>query len=440
MKISRIFKRDISIGNVYLPILFLSVVNLLAQVLSNYLLGHFMQPEGYGAWRKLLLYSSFSGVIHLGYLDGQYLNWLKKGKELFSFSNFTYCAGFLFLTHFLAFWVLILLIKSNSVTTLIIVQCYLNSIIFYFQIYFLKEQRFVFSSLLLVLIQVVFVLLIFILKDFISSFQIVAYINFSVYILAILMIFLVLLSNKTIIVNNISLASFKSSIKGNISYGFFVLLSGLILLLFQNADKIIVSNFYSLHTFGYYSYASVFINIFIGLATSMTNILLSKIFLSSSYENNKLLEKSYKLIIGLCFVFPIVIPFLEKPITLLMPGYARSYQFIYPLLVGLAPTLLINLILFNLYKKYTFQKSYFIISAVLVLLQFLILYLSILNHLNLKFFAFIPGIFYFILLMCLDIFLSNKFNHYLKGLPGRLILSGSLLAFNFAFYFFIYAK
>lgn len=440
MKISRILKRDISIGEIYLPILFLSVVNLLTQILSNYLLGHLMQPEGFGAWRKLLLYSSFSGVIHLGYLDGQYLNWLKKGKELFSFSNFISSAGFLLVTHFFAFWILLLLVNSYSFAILISIQCFLNNIIFYFQIFFLKEQRFVFSNLVLVLIQVFFVLSIFILKDFIYSFQVLAYISYSVYVLAILIIFLVLITNKTIVTHNISLAHFKSSIKNNISLGFFVLLSGLVLLLFQNADKIMVSKFYSLQTFGYYSYASVFINIFVGLATSLANIFLSKIFLSSFFENNIMLQRNYKWIIGLCFIIPLLIPLIEKPVAFLLPQFASSYQFVYPLLMGLAPTLLINLVLFNLYKKYSLQRSYFIIAALLVLIQLLILYLSIMNHINLKYFAFIPGIFYFILLMWLDIFLSNKFNHYLKGLPGRLMLLASLLIFNLAFYFFIYAK
>jgi O-antigen/teichoic acid export membrane protein len=441
MKFSNTILRvgKLSFDKDYSKVILISFAALLTQVLTNYVLGRSLLPDTFGAYRKLMIFASFSGVIHLGYLDGQYLNWLKKGRGLFEISNLYFCITFLVSTHLFAFFILNYFLHSVVFTSLVVIQSLLNNLVLYFQTYFLKEQKFATSNFLILLIQVLFLLLFVFIKRFIDvDYSSLAYINFTSYAAIIVIVCISVLRKEMYVplkLKDVSLRNFYLNIDENIKLGFFILLSGLILLTNQNSDKLLLSKFYDLTTFGYYTFASVFVSIFVGIATSVANIFLSKIFLNNSEANKAFFEKNYFVIIIACFFISLLVPFFEKPFTMILPQYSNSVQFFYPFISCLAPLLLNNLVLFNLYKKYNLQSLYFTVNVVICIIQVAVLYLLLANNISLKIYAFIPSIFYYFSLIALDVFLTRKKESYAPGLIRRITMAVSSIALITGIYF-----
>jgi O-antigen/teichoic acid export membrane protein len=428
--------------NVYILVMFMSVINLGVQVFTNYLLGKTFTPDQYGEWRKFMIYASFSGILHFGFLDGQYIEWLKGGKEKLRISNLFVASFFLFLTHALGFIFGLLFIQSNQLLIILVGQSFLNNFLLYIYIFLQKEQKFVLASLFLVLLQVAIVVALFFFGSHIHTAFTLIYLNLLFYATAIAAVLILLfLKNKIKIdFNAISAGEARAILNTNFKNGFFIFLSALSLLIFQNSDKIILERNYDLKIFGYYSYAGVIVNIFIGLASSLANVFLGKIFSGTMNENKRLLNRSFIVLLAGSFFITLLIPFLQRPFSYILPQYAQSYKFIFPLMAGLAPTLFISLIISNIFKKLNLQRAYFTITFIVAAAQIALLFFLIINHVSLEVYAFVPSIFYLIMAVVLDTFLSFRNKDFAGGVLKRMLLSGFYCLAVISVYYIWYGR
>lgn len=63
-----------------LQVILANVVNLIISVGNGFLLPKFLSVESYAALKTFLLYTSYIGVLHFGYVDGIYMKY--GGREI----------------------------------------------------------------------------------------------------------------------------------------------------------------------------------------------------------------------------------------------------------------------------------------------------------------------------------------------------------------------
>ncbi|NHM30009.1 lipopolysaccharide biosynthesis protein [Neobacillus terrae] len=338
-----------------LKVLNTKVINLLIVIITGFLIPAFISINEYALLQTFLLYVSYVGILHLGFIDGIFIKYggkhedqidtkILKGEHHF-FLAFQLITTFLFL-------LVGIIIEDFTLIAVSLVIIPLNIQTFFQFIYqalgdFKKYSKIIlYSSYLLFIINLFFV---FILKAK----------NHWIYILGNILIYYIIFLGLELHFfkkyKGIQAVIEKKKIVLNFKIGIFIMIGNLSFMFFYSADRWLVKYFLSVNDFSFYSFAismMMVINVLIGSVT-----LTFYPYLARGFEEKTIkIIKKYLLIIGTLssgayFGFAGILYYF-------LPKYIPSLKIISILFAGYPVIIIINALYINLYKTRREEKKY----------------------------------------------------------------------------------
>jgi O-antigen/teichoic acid export membrane protein len=219
----------------------------------------YLSVEDFGYWQLFILYASYVGILHLGFIDGIHVRWA--GKELDQVGGEIKTAfRFLLLEQVVVIIPLGLLLyfllqpPFQCIGLMILVCAFIVNLGTFFIFTTQAIRKFKLLTVVNAGRGLAFLILIILLFAF-------GFLNYQYVILASLTASLLVLSTlafwfrKYLRGEMPSLSSLWACGKGNISIGIFVLLGNLIVVLFLTIDRLMVSSFFAIDQFAIYAFA-----------------------------------------------------------------------------------------------------------------------------------------------------------------------------------------
>ncbi|MCL0050592.1 oligosaccharide flippase family protein [Dehalococcoidia bacterium] len=324
----------------------------------------YLSVEGYGYWQFFMLYASYVGMLHLGFIDGILVRWA--GKELAQVGNEIKTAlRFLLLEQLIVIIPLGLLLyillqpPFQSLGLIILAYAFVYNLTFFFIFTAQAIRKFKLLTAVNVGRGLAFLILIVLL--FVSG-----YLNYHYVILASLTAFLLALFGlafwfrKYLWGEMPSISSLWAYGRENINIGIFVLLGNFVLVLFLTIDRLMVSSFFPIEQFAIYAFAlamTMIIYTFVGAVSQVFFPYLSGVV-------PELRTRAYQLgkpaiILAWAAILTIYFP-LTRLIEFYLPHYVASLPIMRILLCTVGFGSLIQILHVNYYKAYRRQRQYFL--------------------------------------------------------------------------------
>ena len=378
--------RDLSlkVKEKFVPIalILLSIVSILAQVVLNYVLSKNTTVETFGEYRNFLAIVSFSGIFHIGFVDGLYLKWLLKDEKP-QFSEFIS----LFLIQLVCLTIVFAILHQTHLIVAILLQIFAQNLLVFSNSVLQSVQKFITSNVFIVANQILIALSMYAFVGVLDIYNIIKIYN-GLYFVSISLLLVFLFGKKKIVFDdfrNLKFTNFKPIFLETLRMGFPVLLTGLVFVGFQNMDKIILKAYYSQYDYGLYAFGFTIINILIGIVLSVTNFILRK-FIDTSLS--VLQDIFTKLTFGLtliCILFLFCSPIFFFLINIYTPQYLGAKSIILALTVLILPYVLLQLLIFNLFKSLNRANIFFYNSVIHLVLLILVLFSACFLQIKLPF-------------------------------------------------------
>lgn len=344
-------------------IFIVSAIGFLVNLFINVKIPLLLDPNDFGVWRTFILITSFSGILHLGFVDGALLRWIRdenlaKSEFVSQFSSFFYFQVVL-CTILIPIALTFSGIRSYMVA--IVIQTIINNVMALTQAYFQARRKYVFASLITVFYTIIFLVTtqLFTIQRSINAENIIFIYTASGFFIT------------TAIILNVFWGKYKDLLKFNLKYlltgirsGFSILIAGILTTGFFAADKIVIRAFSNSEKFGLYAFASTIVTIIFSFISSIASVLL-KFFVSSSEI------KTQKFYLGatyiVCIVWIVILSSFSLEV-MLIKRYFHRYVAALPYLKALNGTIgtgiLVQLFQANLIKASGLQKSFLIGTGV----------------------------------------------------------------------------
>jgi O-antigen/teichoic acid export membrane protein len=356
-----------------------NLFKFLSSLIIIFILPNFLGIENYGYYRLFLLYLSYLGIFHFGFIDGIYLKYGGKDLESLDQKKFRTYFYFFFILQILVLFLLfiygILFLSGHRFLIFIFVIFNLIpiNITTYFQ--FISQITFRFNEYslriylfsILNLIAVILILLLNLTNYlFIVIFStVINYYLFSLYLITYRLF---------IFGDKIKISLLFNDIYNLFRIGFPLLLSNIVSIILLTLDKIFVELYFEISSFSIYSFAFSILTLINLILSSISTVLypifksFDKKVLSSIYSSLSLII-NFLVFFGLFIYFPV---YFLLPIFL--PGYIDSLPIIRIALPGLVFTSSINTLTHNFYKVFNRNKEFLFIGiiAIFSLLLFII--------------------------------------------------------------------
>ena len=380
-----------------ISILFISGINVIINIIISIFVPTIINQIEFANWRVFILYSGFSGIIHLGIIDGILLKYLKSDIEYSKqnfLSHFIISHLLLIITISLLFLLVSAVPELSPIRNALIIQFYLQNLLLLTQTYIQSQKKFIFNSIVTFIPNFFFLSFLLIEKKLDDS-SLINYFNISFFISVVFSIIYIMfkvpfklkLNLFDVIYNQKLIKTFKS--------GFLILCSGLVIVGLKSFDRILIANYYSKIDFALYAFSYSLIVIFVMIFSSINNLLL-KHFIESNMENKIKIEKniySISIFISLLIIASYFI--IESLILYVLPQYIGSITYFKILSLSIVPTLLINLLQFNYFKIENKEKMFFMTSILFLIIAISLSYLFALASSSLSYQAYIKvGVFW----------------------------------------------
>jgi len=351
---------------------------LLVCAFINFLiLPKLLSVEDYGHWRLFMLYGSYVGILHFGFLSGILIRWA--GKQLADVEHeISGALKFLLIEQTLIILPLIIIlyfidVSLNFFMISVLIYAFFVNLTTFFTCTSQAVKKFKILSAMNVLrsvsflILIIVVLLIFNLKNYyyVIMAQIVSF--------CIILIFFILHFQKYIFKSNY--AKFKKLFvygKKNISIGIFLLIGNFSAVLFITIDQLVVSANFVINEFAIYAFAlniAGIIYIFLGAISQVFFPYLAG--LNDDLKNQLHNYLKPMLILSWAAILTIYFPS-EKFIEYYLPKYITSLPIMQILLATVGFGSLIQILQINYYKAYKKLKRYFLITISMLGLSFVL--------------------------------------------------------------------
>jgi hypothetical protein len=358
------------IGSSYSRIVIISGVNSILTFLLNIIIPINLGLGFYGDYKYITTIISFSGLFHLGYLDGFYINSLIDSPKpklsvtyllvLVIFAFFL-CTPIIFFIGYDSFFSIL------AILCLLIIATFINA----FSIINYIDGKFLYP----ILIQTSSTLLFLITLNFHFTSQFFSNHSYSLIIISnLIQLLLLLFFTNRIIGLNIITIKFNSvlSIKKLHTKGFKILSVGLLGILFLTIDKVVLRFFLSENLYGLFCISNSSLLFLLGLSMSVVNKLIKDFSGIDESPKNPLynsITRKISFFSCLLIFFSFLIGFY---FTQYFPVY--KYQIDYLKVTMLTfPYLFIILVLYaNLSKIYNFEKYYLIFFSIVASVQALV--------------------------------------------------------------------
>lgn len=358
-------------------VLISNIFSILSGILVGFIIPKMMGVSEYGYYKTFSLYSSYIGILHLGFIDGIYLKFAGKKIEELNKEKFRLYFRFLFLMQLLMTGVVLLIalcfLNTNYFIILVFVALDIlaTNIITYYEFISqitLQFKRISLRNIIRNSLNIVAIVILYLLYRF-NNVVIYNYIYTAIVVgLQYVMAIWYVISYKNLSFGKA--AKFKdelNNIKDLFKVGIQLLLATLIGQLMFIADQQIVNVFFDNDTYSTYAFAYTMINL-ITIATSAISTVLYptlKIMNNETVKNKYSTLNSYLLMfVSLCLLiyFPLYVI-----INKFLPQYVSSLSIFVIILPGVLISSSISVIKYNCYKTFNKIKSYFLKSLVMLI-------------------------------------------------------------------------
>lgn len=324
----------------------------------------YLSVEDYGYWHLFMLYASYVGILHFGFIDGILVRWA--GKELAQVGNEIKTAfRFLLLEQLIVIVPLVLLLyflllpPFQWIGLVILPYAFIINLATFFIFTAQAVRKFRLLTAVNVGKGLAFLILIILLFAF-------GYLNYHYVIFASLTASLISLFafaswfRRYLWVKMPSLSSLWAYGRENINIGIFVMLGNFVVLLFLTIDRLMVSSFFAIEQFAMYAFALTIAMI----AYTFVGAVAQVFFPYLSGVAPELRTRAYQLgkpaiILSWAVILAIYFP-LTRLIEFYLPHYIASLPIMQILLCTVGFGGLIQILHVSYYKVYRKQRQYFL--------------------------------------------------------------------------------
>lgn len=352
-----------------LQVITANIINLIISIGNGFLLPKFLSVESYAALKTFLLYVSYIGVLHLGYIDGIYIKYGGKAISEIPAEEFSYEKKVLVLFQLgmmLPFILIACYLKDGCLLFAAISVLPINMVSFYKFVYQatgeFKQYRYI-TNLSSILIFVLNSVLLFIVKTNISLW----YVVIQTLVFYIVWIYYESRNSITHIRNRISFQEAGACFKENIHLGIIIMLGNFMGVWITSIDRWFVKIFFSVAEFAYYSFAVTMLR-FINVVVTAFSVTLYNFFCKSPVEEEIARVRKSVLIVG-AGVIAVIFP-LNFVIQTCLEKYISAVPIIRVLFMAQFVLIGVNAIYLNLYKAFNLQKKYLIQMIIVTIAAF----------------------------------------------------------------------
>jgi O-antigen/teichoic acid export membrane protein len=354
-------------GNDILIYTFGQAALLLFGLIQSLIIPKYLSTVDYGYWQFFLLFNTYVGLLHLGFLSGLLIRWAGKdlkdiSEEIPTAFNITIIGLVLEVTLLLPFAAFINLLPKE-ITFAVLANAILLNLLAFFVVISQSVKQFKIITRTNILNGFLFLLALLI----IFSYGVQGYFSliFATLIVNIIIILLFIFHFRHHLFHKCScITSLHQYVKENIGIGIFILFSNFISLLFVTIDRLTVGAFFPITDFAVYAFAlnmCCFITVFLQA--------ISQVFfpyLSGFTEERKL--KAFQLLKPFLIILWAGALAVYFPLSALIRNYLPNYVGSLPLMAILLCTIgfggQIQILHANFFKVYRRQREYFILAGI----------------------------------------------------------------------------
>jgi O-antigen/teichoic acid export membrane protein len=369
------------------------IILLALGLVQAFIIPRYLSIESYGYWQMFLLYAGFTGILHLGFINGVHIKWagkkivdikdeIKKAFVFLIFEEINLVVPIMIASYFLlkpplqqiCLCVLAYAITCNFVT-FFIWTCYAIK----------KFLLLTIANIAQGILFFIFIIFLYLFNRF--DYQYLMFVTIIQYLMT--LSFFLFLFHKYFHINIFTLnhgrktklnrPDLKSKLlstltygKENINVGMFVLLGNFVYVLLFSIDQLMVNSMLSLKQFAIYSFALAVI----GIAYTIIIAISQVFFPYLANETNELRNKAYKLggvaiiliwAVSLCIFLPII-----TLVEHYLPAYDSSISAIKILVCTIGFGSLIQILHANYFKIYGMQRKYFLLGGLSLLVSIIL--------------------------------------------------------------------
>ena len=354
---------------------------LLLALIFTLIIPKYLSVENYGYWQLFLLYASYVGILHLGFVNGILLRWAGRelgevGSEIKTAFTFLLLEQVVIIVPLALVFYFLLAPPFQGIGLMVLAYAFVSNLVHFFLFTAQAVRKFKLLSAIVVGRGLAFLL-------FIILFFILGYIGYHHVVFAFLIsYFLILLVfafwfGRYLGGKMPSFSSLWNFGKENIKLGIFILLGSFVAILFLSIDRLMVSSFFPIEQFAIYAFALT-----IAMVTySFVGVVSQVFFPYLSAATTQLRTRAYQLAkpaITLSWAATLAMYF---PATRLIEFYLPHYVVSLPILQILLCTVglgsLIQILHTNYYAVYRKQQRYFLCGVTALALSALLNLLAI---------------------------------------------------------------
>lgn len=346
-----------------------NMINVCFSLLTNFLLPKYLSVESYASIKTFQLYTSYVGLLHLGYIDGMYLKY--GGKELGREVDKDFALNLSTMKIFQIFLTIVILVVSVVSKDWIVILFSLSvlpqNMTNYFKYLYQATGEFPTYGRLVNLTTIssfsINMFLLFILK----SDTFLVYISSYVCVYYLIWIILEIQFRKKHEVKKSEIFSFKELIS-NIKNGFLLTLGNLASMLLTSMDRWFVKFLLYTIDFAQYSFA-VSVEGFLNLAITPLTTTLYNFFCREKDENK------HRILLRHIWVFATILPIAAFPVKFIietfLDKYTGSCNVIFIIFSAQMFYIIIRSVFLNLYKMQKRQTRYFSKLIIVLIVGFI---------------------------------------------------------------------
>ena len=326
-----------------------------------------LSATDYGYWQLFLLYTSYVGILHIGFLNGILIQWGGKDfndirEDISTAFKFTLLEqGIIVCSLMLIVWLID--IPSKVIILSVLANAFVANLLMFFIIIAQATKRFKLVTAANIgrgLLFLLFILLIFF-SGYFSYFSLIL----ATMATEIIMVFLFAFHTRDcLFYYSTDRKSLFHYGKENIGIGIFVLLGNFIALIFTTIDRLTVGSFFPITQFAVYTFAMSMC----GLATVFLQAVAQVFFPYLSGSGTETRTKAYGLLKPTLVIFWAAVLAAYFPFSVWIGYYLPHYVDSLPLMAVLLCTIgfsgQINILHANFFNVYRKQRVYFILAGI----------------------------------------------------------------------------
>lgn len=342
-------------------------VFLIFGFIQSLIIPKYLSTTDYGYWQLFLLYTTYIGILHLGFLDGILVRWAGKNIEALR-EEIPTTFRFILLEQGVIVGILIMIvglidIPSKKIALAVLANAIIANLITFFLFTAQATKRFKLVTAANIgrgLLFIVFIILIFF-SGYFSYFSLIL----ATMATGIIIVFMFVFHTRDcLFYHSNDRKSLLQYGKENIGIGIFVLLGNFIALTFATIDRLTVGSFFPITQFAVYTFAMSMCC----LATVFLQAVAQVFFPYLSESGTETRTKAYGLLKPTLVIFWAVILAAYFPfsfgIRYYLPYYTDSLSLMAILLCTIGFSGQINILHANFFKVYRKQRAYFILAGI----------------------------------------------------------------------------